>query len=54
MFLACYFYKNFASKIVASNSSYFDDFEHVKIFSSCFTDFEQVKIVNGCFTDFEQ
>ena len=41
-------FKNFSSKITASkmaasDPSYFADFEHVKFFSCHFADFEQVK-----------
>ena len=32
-----------ASKMAASDPSYFTDFEHVKFFSCYFADFEQVK-----------
>ena len=43
-----------ASKMTASDSSYFADFEQVKIFSNYFANFKQVKIFNSQFADFEQ
>ena len=59
MFFACYFIKTLLLrwlllKMVASGSSYFADFEQVKILSSHFPDFEQVKTLGSHFTDFEQ
>ena len=43
-----------ASKMTASDSSYFGDFEPVKIFINYFANFKQVKIFNSQFADFEQ
>ena len=59
IYFCCYFFRNFAFKMVASNRAAFDlshfvNFEQVKLFSSHFAEFEQVKIVNGYFTVFEQ
>ena len=38
-------FKNFASKMLASDLIYFADFEQVKIVNDHFTNFEQVKIL---------
>ena len=42
------------SKMVASDSSHFADFEQAKIVNYYFADSEQAKIVNCYFADFEQ
>ena len=39
----CFFKMMAASKMAASDPSYFADFEHVKIVHSHFADFEEVK-----------
>ena len=50
----CFFKMMAASKMAASDPSYFADFEHVKVVHSHFADFEHVKILNSHFVDFKQ